>query len=62
MNNKYEHLGRTFKGKLQNEVKIMLLDIMDIDFKENVKNALSEELTKKYLRTKQYKEIKDQSL
>ena len=60
MNNRYEHLGRTFKEKLQDEVKTMMLDVMDTDFKEDVKKTLADELSKKYVRSKQYKEIKEQ--
>lgn len=60
MNNKYERPGRTFREKLQEEVKTMMLDIMDTDFKEDVKNTLADDLSKKYLKTKQYKEIKNQ--
>ena len=60
MNNRYEHYGRSFKEKLQDEVKRMMLDIMDTDFKEEVKNSLVDDLSKKYIRTKQYKEVKEQ--
>jgi len=60
MNNRYEHYGKSFKEKLQDEVKRMMLDIMDTDFKEEVKNNLVDDLTKKYVRTKQYKEVKEQ--
>lgn len=60
MNNRYEHYGRTFKEKLKDEVKNMMLDIMDKDFKEEVKNTLVNELSKKYIKTKQYKEVKEQ--
>ena len=60
MNNRYEKSGKTFRDKLINEVKDMLLDVMDIDFKEKVKNSLVDDLSEKYVRTKQYKEVKDQ--
>ena len=58
MNNRYEKSGKTFRGKLINEVKDMLLDVMDTDFKEEVKNSLVDDLSKKYVKTKQYKEVK----
>jgi len=60
MNNRYEHYGKSFKEKLQEEVKRMMLDVMDTDFKEEVKNSLVDDLSKKYARTKQYKEVKEQ--
>lgn len=60
LNNRYEHYGRTFRDKLQEEIKEMLLTIMDTNFKEEVKNGLVEELTKKYVKSKQYKEIQEQ--
>jgi len=37
-----------------------MLDIMDTDFKEEVKNSLVDDLSKKYVKTKQYKEVKEQ--
>ena len=58
MNNRYEKSGKTFRDKLINEVKDMLLDIMDADFKEGVKNSLVDDLSKKYVKTKQYQEVK----
>jgi len=60
MNNRYEKSGKTFREKLINEVKIMMLDIMDTDFKEEVKDSLVDDLNKKYIKTKQYKEVKEQ--
>jgi len=60
LSNRYEHHGRTFKDKLKEEIKTMLTDIMDTDFKNEVKNALVLDLEKKYIRTKQYKEVKEQ--
>ena len=38
----------------------MLTDIMDTNFKNEVKDALVLDLEKKYIRTKQYKEVKEQ--
>ena len=58
MNNRYEKSGKTFRNKLINEVKDMLLDVMDTDFKEGIKNSLVEDLSKKYVKTKQYQEVK----
>jgi len=60
LNNRYEKSGKTFRDKLINEVKDMLLDVMDTDFKEEVKNSLVDDLSKKYVETKQYKEVKEQ--
>ena len=60
LSNRYEHYGRTFKDKLKEEIKIMLTEIMDTDFKNEVKDALVLSLEKKYIRTKQYKEVKEQ--
>lgn len=59
MSNRYEHYGKTFREKLQEEVKLMLIGIMDTDFKEEVKTNLIGDLTKKYEKSKQYKEVKD---
>jgi len=55
-NNRYD--DRPFRVKLQEEVKRMMLDVMDTDFKEEVKNSLVDDLSKKYVRTKQYQEVK----
>jgi len=60
MNNQYEHSGKTFRSKLHDEIRLMLMDIMDTDFKESIKVGVVEDLTKKYVRTKQYKEIKEE--
>jgi hypothetical protein len=60
LSNRYEHYGRTFKDKLKEEIKTMLIDIMDTDFKNEVKDTLVLDLEKKYIRTKQYKEVKEQ--
>ena len=60
LSNRYEHYGRTFKDKLKEEIKTMLVDIMDADFKNQVKDSLVIDLEKKYIRTKQYKEVKKQ--
>lgn len=60
MNNRYEHYGKSFKENLQDEVKRLMLGIMDTDFKEEVKKTLVDELSKKYIKTKQYKEVKEQ--
>ena len=60
LSNRYEHYGRTFKDKLKEEIKIMLTEIMDTDFKNEVKDALVLSLEKKYIRTKQYTEVKEQ--
>ena len=60
LSNRYEHYGRTFKDKLKEEIKIMLTEIMDTDFKNEVKDALVLGLEKKYIRTKQYIEVKEQ--
>ena len=60
LSNRYEHYGRTFKDKLKEEIKGMLTEIMDTDFKNEVKDALVLGLEKKYIRTKQYTEVKGQ--
>ncbi len=61
MGNRYEHYGRTFKENLQNEIRNMMLECMnDKDFKEEIKNSLVDELSKKYIKSKQYKEVKEQ--
>jgi len=60
LSNRYEHYGRTFKDKLKEEIKGMLTEIMDTDFKNEVKDALVLSLEKKYIRTKQFTEVKEQ--
>jgi len=60
LSNRYEHYGKTFKAKLKEEIKTMLTGMMDTDFKNEVKDALVLDLEKKYIRTKQYKEVKEQ--
>ena len=59
LSNRYEHYGRTFKDKLKEEIKGMLTEIMDTDFKNEVKDALVLSLEKKYIRTKQFTEVKE---
>lgn len=59
-NNRYEHYGRTFKDRVEEKIKEMMLETFDINFKNEVKDKVVDELTKKYIRTKQYKEVKDQ--
>lgn len=59
MNNRYDNYGRTFRDKLKEEVKEILAETMDTEFKEDVKKQVSDDLAKRYERTKQYKEIKD---
>ena len=59
MNNRYDNYGSTFRDNLHKKIKEMLLETMDTDFKEDIKKQVSEELSKKYERTKQYKELKE---
>jgi hypothetical protein len=58
--NRYEHYGSTFRDKVKEEVKDLMLEIFNTKFKNEVKNNVVDELTKKYIRTKQYKEVKEQ--
>lgn len=60
LNNRYEHYGKTFREKLHDEVKIMLSDSMDADFKESVKDGVIQDISKKYTKTKQYRELKEE--
>lgn len=59
LNNRYDNHGKTFREKLHNEIKTMLTESIDIDFKESVKDDVVKDISKKYVRTKQYKEIKE---
>jgi hypothetical protein len=59
MYNRHDHYGQTFKEDLEETVQKMLLDVMDTDFKEDVKLNVSKELSAKFERSKQAKEIKE---
>ena len=54
---KYE---KTYKEKLQDEVKRILLDILDADFKESIKEGVIKNISNKFQRTKQCKEVMEQ--
>jgi bacterioferritin (cytochrome b1) len=59
MNNRYDNYGKTFREKLKEEVKTILSETMDTEFKNEVRDQVSADLAKRYERTKQYKELKD---
>ncbi|MDV3426490.1 MAG: hypothetical protein LIR50_04795, partial [Bacillota bacterium] len=48
------------KDKIYKEIKYLLSDFLNNNFKELIKKEIISEITKKYLRTKQYKEIREQ--
>lgn len=60
MNNRYEHWGKTYREKLRDEVRKMILeDILTPDFKKELYQLISEELSNRFTKTKQYREIKN---
>lgn len=58
--NRVNGYGKTYRDSVNDYIKQILLDMVDADFKNNVKNNVVEDISKKYIRTKQYKEIKDE--
>jgi translation initiation factor 2 alpha subunit (eIF-2alpha) len=59
MNNRYDHYGKTFKDLLEDKVKLLLIELMGDDFKKEVKEKVSENLTNRFVKSMQYKELKD---
>jgi hypothetical protein len=58
--NRIDGYGKTYRDAVNEYIKKILLDIVDTDFKNDIKNNVVEDISKKYLRTKQYKEIQDE--
>lgn len=58
--NRIDGYGKTYRDGVNDYIKKTLLDLVDTDFKNDVKNNVVEDISKKYLRTKQYKEIQEE--
>lgn len=52
--------GKTYREKLQDEVKRILLDTLDTDFKESIKEGVIKNISNKFQKTKQCKEVMEQ--
>ena len=58
--NRIDGYGKTYRDAVNDYIKKILLEMVDADFKNEIKNNVIEDISKKYLRTKQYKEIQDE--
>lgn len=57
--NRVNGYGKTYRDGVNDCIKKILIDMVDTDFKNDVKNNVVDEISKKYLRTKQFKEIQE---
>ena len=57
--NRVSGYGKTYRDGVNDYIKKILIDMVDTDFKNDVKNNVVDEISKKYLRTKQFKEIQE---
>lgn len=55
-----DHYGKTFREDLEATVKKIILKELGTDFKDEVKSAVAEEMSKRYLRTRQARELKEE--
>jgi len=55
-----DHYGRSFKDKLTETVIKMLGNTFDDDMKNEITERVKSDIANKYIRTKQYKELKDE--
>lgn len=55
-----DHYGRSFKDKLTETVIKMLGNTLDDDMKNEITERVKSDIANKYIRTKQYKELKDE--
>ena len=53
-----DHYGRSFKEALTEEVRRIMVGTFDTDFKNEVKELVSLDLSKRFAKTAQYKELK----
>lgn len=58
--NRVNGYGKTYRDSVNDYIKQIILDMVDTDFKNDVKNNVVEDISKKYIRTKQYKEIQEE--
>lgn len=55
-----DHYGRSFKDKLTETVIKMIGNALDDDMKNEITERVKSDIANKYIRTKQYKELKDE--
>ena len=55
-----DHYGRSFKDKLTETVIRMIGNTLDDDMKNEITERVKSDIANKYIRTKQYKELKDE--
>lgn len=54
------HYGRSFKDKLTEAVIAMIGNTLDDNMKNEITERIKSDISNKYIRTKQYKELKDE--
>ena len=55
-----DHYGRTFKDDLREEIRSILSETFDLAEKNEIKELVAKDIKSKYIKTKQYKELKDE--
>lgn len=55
-----DHYGKSFKDKLTETVIKMIGNVLDDDMKNEITERVKSDISNKYIRTKQYKELKDE--
>lgn len=55
-----DHYGKNFKDKLTETVIKMIGNALDDDIKNEITERVKSDIFNKYIRTKQYKELKDE--
>lgn len=55
-----DHYGRTFKDDLREEIRSILSETFDPAEKNEIKELVAKDIKSKYIKTKQYKELKDE--
>ena len=55
-----DHYGRSFKDKLTETVIAIISNTLDDNMKKEITERVKSDISNKYIRTKQYKELKDE--
>lgn len=55
-----DHYGRSFKDKLTETVIEIISNTLDDNMKKEITERVKSDISNKYIRTKQYKELKDE--
>lgn len=55
-----DHYGRSFKDKLTEAVIEIISNTLDDNMKKEITERVKSDISNKYIRTKQYKELKDE--